>query len=109
MSLQFKFFSIPVTCAEDMEIELNTFLRAVQAITMHRELICQENRFYWAIAVEYTTGNKKDNRKSELTKKKIDYKEVLSPEDFTIYSKLRDWRKETAARASGSALQCFYE
>ena len=98
MSLQYKFFSIPVICAAEIEEELNTFLRTIQTITIHRELISQENRFYWAIAVEYMTGTRKDVRKSELTKKKIDYKEVLSPEDFSIFAKLRDWRKETAAR-----------
>jgi len=98
MSLQYRFFSIPITCAAEVEGELNTFLRGVQTITIHRELVCQENRFYWAIAVEYMVGNRKDVRKSELTKKKIDYKEVLSPEDFSIFAKLRDWRKETAGR-----------
>lgn len=70
-------FSIPVICVTDIEGELNTFLRKVKTITIHRELVCQENRFYWAIAVEYMVGSSKDIRESELTKKKIDYKEVL--------------------------------
>ena len=107
MALQYKFFSIPVTCAEDMEHELNTFLRGIQTITINRELICQENRFYWAIAVEYSTGTKKDVRKSELVKKKIDYKEVLSPEDFSIFATLRDWRKETAGREAVQLYNVF--
>ncbi|MBF0229449.1 MAG: HRDC domain-containing protein [Desulfamplus sp.] len=107
MSLQFKFFSIPVKYEADEESELNAFLRSVQTITIHRELICQDNRFYWAIAVEYMTGSKKDVRKSELESKKIDYKEVLSPEEFAIFAKLRDWRKETAAREAVQLYNVF--
>ena len=98
MSLQYRFFCVPVTCAEDVESDLNAFLKTVQVITLHRDLICQEDRFYWAIAVEYTTGRTQGARGGEPGKKKIDYKEVLSPEDFSIFVKLRDWRKEMAVR-----------
>ena len=109
MSLQYKFFSIPVTHETEDETDLNDFLKGVQVITVHRELVCQENRYYWAIAVEYQSGGSraKDARKSEMVKKKIDYKEVLSPEDFSIFAKLRDWRKETAAREAMQLYNVF--
>ncbi len=81
MSLQYRFFCVPVTCAEEVESELNDFLKTVQVITLHRDMICQEARFYWAIAVEYATGRTRDARGGEPGKKKIDYKEVLSPEE----------------------------
>ena len=98
MALQYRFFFVPVTCSEDVESEMNAFLRTVQVITLHRDLICQENRFYWAVAVEYAGGPGRAGRKGGPGKKKIDYKEVLFPEDFAVFVKLRDWRKETAAR-----------
>lgn len=98
MPIQYKFFSIPVNYETDAEAELNAFLRTIRLINIHRELVCQENKFYWAVAVEYTTGAGKDERKSIAARKKIDYKEVLKPEDFAIFAKLREWRKETAAR-----------
>jgi len=107
MSLQYRFFSISVTYASDIESDLNAFLKTVQVITIHKELICQESRYYWAISVEYQEGRQKDVRKSDLIKKKIDYKEVLSPEDFSIYAKLRDWRKETAAREAVQLYNVF--
>ena len=72
-----------------------------------RELVCQENRFYWAIAVEYGEGDAKASPKSGAGKKKIDYNEVLSPENFAIYAKLRDWRKETAAREAAQLYNVF--
>ena len=40
----------------------------------------------------------KDARLGELAKRKIDYKEELSPEDFAVFARLRDWRKETALK-----------
>lgn len=100
MSLQIRFFSIPLINASDFEDDLNLFLRSVQTVNLHRELVCQESRYYWAIAVEYMSGNTPEarERKREPGKKKIDYKEVLSPEDFEIFARLRDWRKETAAK-----------
>lgn len=98
MALQYRFFCVPVTNAEDVEADLNTFLRTVQVITLHRDLICQENRFYWAIAVEYAAGQDDKGGKGEPGRKKIDYKEVLTPADFAIFVKLREWRKETATR-----------
>ncbi len=51
MSMQYRFFCVPVTNAGDVELEMNDFLRTVQVITVHRDLICQENRYYWAVAV----------------------------------------------------------
>jgi superfamily II DNA helicase RecQ len=98
MSMQYRFFCVPVTNADGVETEMNDFLRTVQVITVHRDLISQENRYYWAIAVEYVTGRERDTRKGDQGKKKIDYKEVLAPQEFSVFAKLRDWRKETATR-----------
>jgi hypothetical protein len=39
MSVQFKFFSLPILCEEDMEEELNTFLRGIRIIAVHREMV----------------------------------------------------------------------
>ena len=38
---------------------------------------------------------------------KVDYKEVLSEEDFAVYAKLRDLRKELAERYSVSVYSVF--
>lgn len=97
MPLQYKFFSIPVKYEEEGEKSLNKFLNSVRMIDIQRELVCQENRFYWSIVVEYATEVGKGGKaKSGSGKNKIDYMEVLPPEEFAIYSKLRDWRKKTA-------------
>ena len=54
MTLQYKFFSIPVTHEQDGEEELNAFLRRVRLINIYREMVCQDGRHYWAVTAEYT-------------------------------------------------------
>jgi superfamily II DNA helicase RecQ len=98
MSLQYKFFSIPIPYGQDVEDGMNAFLRSVRQVHVHREIVCQDNRHYWAVSVEYLTGTDKDARKSEAVKRKIDYKEELSPENFAVFARLREWRKVAAAR-----------
>ncbi len=99
MALQYKFFIIPAANAEESEAELNRFLNSVRVITIHREFIQHGERSFWTMAVEYMKGAKEDSGEiSASGKKKVDYKEVLSPEDFAVFVKLRDWRKTAAAQ-----------
>ena len=108
MSLQYKFFTISIKDTQFVEEEINKFLRSIQVITIHRELLLNGENSCWLLAVEYQTGEgavgsgsgSVSGGKSGIPKKKVDYREVLSPEDFTIYARLREWRKETAAKES---------
>ena len=59
MTLQYKFFSIPVTHEQDAEEELNSFLRRVRLINIYREMVCKDGRHYWAITAEYYNGPQK--------------------------------------------------
>lgn len=95
MALQYKFFIIPVTDCENAESELNRFLRSVRVITVDREFVSNGQNSFWGIAVEYLYGGATPETASS-GKKKVDYKEVLSREDFTLFQKLRDWRQIAA-------------
>ena len=69
LTIQYKFFTIPVKEPSEAETELNRFLGSNRLITVHREFVSHgENSC----------------------------REVLSPEDFSIYARIRDWRKEKA-------------
>ena len=56
MALQYKFFSIRVPYGIDEEDTLNAFLRTVRIVHMHHEIVCQDGRHYWAVAIEYLSG-----------------------------------------------------
>lgn len=97
MSLQYKFFSIPVRDEEESEAELNLFLRSVRVVHVSREFVAQGENSFWALAIEYLPkavgpSDIADRRK----RSKVDYKALLSPQDFTIFAKLREWRKTVA-------------
>ena len=100
MTLQYRFFSIPITREQEAEDELNAFLRSVRVAQVQRELVNQADRSHWAVVVEYIMGAQEEGaaRRSDPGRgKRVDYKEVLSPADFAVYSRLREWRKATAA------------
>ncbi len=101
MSLQCKFFVIPIKNVQESEKELNGFLRSVRVITIHREFVAQGENSFWGMAVEYAADGvvRTGEGETSLTgRKKVDYRDVLSPEIFAIFSKLRDWRKAAAAQ-----------
>jgi superfamily II DNA helicase RecQ len=98
MALQYRFFTIPITDSMGQETELNTFLKSVRVNNIYRELVCQDGRYYWAMAVEYVLQDGAGTSGAPTTRKKIDYKEVLTPDEFAVFIKLREWRKEQAGR-----------
>ncbi len=105
MARQYKFFTIPVKGGGEAEKELNGFLSTARAPHIHRELLPDGESSFWCMAVEYDSASNKAYTKS--FGKRIDYREVLSPEDFAIFTQLRDWRKETAKRENVKAYVIF--
>lgn len=97
MSLQYKFFIIPTANTEEAEAELNRFIRSVRVITTHREFVSDGRNSFWGMVVEYLKDSFREES-AEAGKKRVDYREVLSPEDFTVFSKLREWRKHAASQ-----------
>lgn len=99
MPIQFKFFLVPVTTSHETETDLNRFLRSVRALTVHREFVDQGQNSFWCLVVEYLTDSA-DHTHSKSRKEnrdRIDYKEILSPENFAVFARLREWRKQFAA------------
>ena len=97
MTIQYRFFTIPLKSAEEVETELNHFLRSQRVLTVHREFVSQGENSFWTMAVEYLSGSTEKTQKTS-GKKRVDYREVLSPEDFALFVKLRDWRKQAAEK-----------
>jgi superfamily II DNA helicase RecQ len=100
MSLQYKFFIIPIKDPEDAEEEFNRFLRTVRVLTIDRKFVEKGENSFWAMSVEYLDSQKSEGSsgKGVGQSKRVDYRKILSPEDFVLYAKLRDWRKETGEK-----------
>jgi superfamily II DNA helicase RecQ len=98
--MQWSFFRIPVTGGEEAE-GLNRFLRSVRVLNVHREFVGQGDASYWAVAVEClpgVAGAQQGRDASAAAAARVDFKAILSPEDFALFARLREWRKEEGAR-----------
>ena len=94
-----QFFSIRALGDNESEQSaLNVFLNQRRVSSIHKELVVDGANSFWAIAVEYLNGSPMTNSSVPNRKSQVDYKELLSPEDFAVYSKLRETRKQIAER-----------
>ncbi len=96
MALQLKFFMVPIRGIEEAEAEINRFLRSVRVVSLQREFVAQGDNSFWSMAVEYLANSSRTAAGSK--KSRVDYKEVLAPEVFAVFAKLREWRKAKAAQ-----------
>ena len=94
-SVKNKFFKIPVSNSNSIETELNNFCSTHSINHVERHFVPDGENSFWAIAVTYTDQEGKEIQK-EKRSKRVDYKEVLSPDDFIIYANLRDLRAKIA-------------
>lgn len=92
--MQLRFFDIPVHHAEEVSHELNRFLRPHRIINVDKQFLSDGANSSWAISVSYIEAGA---RTPAGKRSKIDYREVLSEAEFTVYSRLRDLRKRLAA------------
>jgi superfamily II DNA helicase RecQ len=109
MSLQMKFFMIPMRSMQEAEEELNRFLSSVRVVQLQREFVDQADNSFWSIAVEYLNGDPRTDGSAggERRRGRLDYKEILSTEDFDLFVKLRDWRKQRATEEATPVYTIF--
>ena len=94
--MQFKLFSIPATGDAEAEEELNRFLRSHRAVSVQKELVQGGQTAYWCFCVEYLLSSPSPEGKVG-GRPRADYKEILSANDFAVFARLRDARKQLAA------------
>jgi len=93
--MPFRVFTIPVRHAAEGERELNLFLRSHRVLAVERQFHqTPAGEASWSFCVEYLETAEAGER--SFSGPKVDYKEVLSPEEFAVFSKLRVVRKEAA-------------
>ncbi len=95
--MQFKLFSIPATGNAESEEELNRFLRSHRAVSVQKELI-NGHTACWCFCVEYLLNSPlPEGKTGGGGRQRVDYKEILSAEDFALFVRLREARKQLAA------------
>jgi len=95
--MQLKLFVLPIKNLGAAEAEMNAFLRGHWVLAVKKEFVADGENSFWTFCVEYLDGV---GAGALLPggRPKIDYKEVLKPEEFEVFSRLRDWRKSVAEK-----------
>lgn len=94
--MQVRFFTIPIKNTEEAEAEINRFLGSHRILAVDRRFVDNGENSFWTLAVEYLRGAAEARDEARPGKPKVDYKDVLSPEDFAVFSRLRELRKKRA-------------
>jgi superfamily II DNA helicase RecQ len=99
--MQLRFFTIPLLGGEAAADDLNRFLDAHRILAVDRQLAQDSGSSVWAVCVSYEPAGESragEGRGGSSRRGKVDYREVLSETDFTVYARLRTLRKEIADR-----------
>lgn len=94
MAVQFKFFMIPASGGAEAEADLNRFLGSRRIVSVEKHFVAEGASSSWCLAVSYLSDSEVPAKAGD--KNRVDYKAVLSEEDFTIFARLREWRKTAA-------------
>ncbi len=101
--MRFRFFTIPAMSPGAAEQELNRFVAGHRVSNVDRELVVDGAASFWAVCVTWIDGE--PSASADATRRsRIDYKEVLAPQEFALYDRLRKLRKE---RAEADAVPAF--
>ena len=96
--MQLKLFIVPVKNMAASEQEMNAFLRGQRVLAVKKEFVPDGENSFWTFCVEHLETSGAVGCSGEGRGAKVDYKEVLSAEDFTLFCRLREWRKAAAEK-----------
>jgi len=96
--MQLKLFVLPIKNLGVAEAEMNAFLRGHRVLAVKKEFVPDGENSFWSFCVEYLDGVGAGALVPGGRPPKVDYKEVLKPEEFEVFSRLRDWRKTVAEK-----------
>ena len=98
--MQLKLFVVPIKNLGAPEAEMNGFLRGHRVLAVKKEFVSDGENSFWSFCVEYLDGVSAHAGGAPAGNRgpKVDYKELLNPVEFQVFSRLRDWRKAVAEK-----------
>ncbi|MCK5679370.1 HRDC domain-containing protein [bacterium] len=94
--MQYRLFTIP-SYDPDLELEeLNRFLRSVKVFQVDRQFHADDRVWQMMVGYEEGKGSRSTTGRGHRKKNRIDYREILEPDQFVLFDRLRSWRKEQA-------------
>lgn len=108
--MAFRFFSIPIQGCPNTERDLNAFLRSHSVVSIERRFVDQGAASVWSLCIDYlesATAQSGGINRGGAQRGRIDYREILTPQQFAIFSRLREARKQIA-QAEGTPVYTVF-
>jgi superfamily II DNA helicase RecQ len=102
--MNYRFFSVSARYPNAIQDELNSFCNTHRIISIEKQFVSDGEHSFWAICISYQEGG---DSTALVRRSKIDYKKVLSAEDFALFAKLRELRKTLAQQQGVPAYALF--
>jgi superfamily II DNA helicase RecQ len=107
--MPFAFIQVPANGQGDAKEALNRLLRGGRIASVRKEFVAHGEDSFWAFCIEYldpgplSDGEGRPGGRNE----RVDYKQILAPEIFAVFSRLRAVRKELAEKEAIPAYAFF--
>lgn len=105
--MKYAFFHVPALHPEPAQSVLNQFLAQHRIRDVSREFVNDAEHSAWCLCVIYDEAQPRTVQSSTARSARVDYREVLTPEDFDVFSPLRKRRNELADAAGIPAYSVF--
>ncbi|SEQ78947.1 HRDC domain-containing protein [Nitrosomonas sp. Nm51] len=106
--MKYRFFTIPVSDTVNAAHELNQFCAQHRICEVEKHFVAHGAASFWSFCVTWTDQETALTSGSVRQRNdKIDYKELLGDDEFTLYSRLRVLRKTIAEREGTPAYNVF--
>ena len=106
--MQIKIYTVPIMENEEQLRELNNFLATHRVVDVEQSCVGER---YWTFCVRYVSSgvDARSNQGKGVVpvQRKVDYKEVLTEEEFECFSALRAIRKNLAVEEGIPAFAVF--
>lgn len=104
--MQIKVFTLSLFASSEQEEEVNKFLRCHRILTMDR-CFSSEGGGYWTLLITYQENGSPNAPSPVYRTNKKDYREILTDEQFAIFAKMKDIRRNIAKQESIPAYAVF--
>jgi superfamily II DNA helicase RecQ len=92
--MQIKTFTVPIMLGEQVEEEMNRFLRGHRVVDIASQLVSDGHGSYWCFCIRYL--DRASYPPGPENQGKVDYRKVLDEPTFKRFALLREVRKELA-------------
>lgn len=103
--MHYQFFTIRAIDPAEGSGQLNAFLASNSVLAVERQFVADGANSFWSVCV--STAPQEVSASKARSKRGVDYREVLSPNHFAIYARLRTLRNKLAEEQGTPAYAIF--